>query len=369
MMLIQPKSVSEVQTAVKSTPQICIRGGGSKPGLFSPVDGVTLLDMRGLSGILAYEPDEYTLTAYAGTAVSTITNELAKHGQYLPFDPIFVQQGATLGGTVAANTSGSGRYRYGGVRDFILGVSFVDGNGQLVRGGGKVVKNSAGFDLPKFMVGSLGQYGVLVVVTFKLFPQPRAYVTMRVTYANLNGVLQALYKLAVMPFEMDAVDIEVEHSSLVIRLGGLVAALPGRVARLRDFLQQETGGETAVLLKTNDDVTHWQTQNSFDWVPDGQSLVKIPITPKKISTLDEQLSIHSRRYTVGGNVAWVALDDVSQLHPILEMLNLTGLQLTGRTTNPIIGTLRGQSFAQRIKKAVDPTGKFPITNHRLTTND
>ena len=111
---------------------------------------------------------------------------LAEHGQYLPFDPPLAAAGATLGGTVAAGLSGPGRYRYGGVRDFVLGVRFVDGMGNLVRGGGKVVKNAAGFDFPKLMVGSLGRLGVLAELSFKVFPQPPAFATLAVSY---HGIL------------------------------------------------------------------------------------------------------------------------------------------------------------------------------------
>ena len=129
-----------------------------------------MLDLSRLSGVLEYEPGEFTFTALAGTPLASVDSLLAEHGQYLPFDPPLAERGATLGGTVAAGLSGPGRYRYGGVRDFILGVRFVDGAGALVRGGGKVVKNAAGFDLPKLMVGSLGQLGVLVELTLQSLP-------------------------------------------------------------------------------------------------------------------------------------------------------------------------------------------------------
>ena len=109
--------------------------------------------MTGLNGVLEYEPSEFTFTALAGTPVRDIAAILAERGQYLPFDPMLVGAGSTLGGTVASGLSGPGRFRFGGLRDFILGVRFVDGGGRLLRLGGKVVKNSAGFDVPKFFVG------------------------------------------------------------------------------------------------------------------------------------------------------------------------------------------------------------------------
>ena len=166
-----PSTVQELQSIVRAYPRVLPRGGGTKPALSTPRGGETPIDLSRLSGMLDYEPGEFVFTALAGTRVYTISSVLAGHGQYLPFDPLLVERGATLGGTVAAGASGPGRYRYGGVRDFQLGVRFVNGGGEIVRAGGKVVKNAAGFDIPKLMVGSLGQLGVLVELSFKVFPR------------------------------------------------------------------------------------------------------------------------------------------------------------------------------------------------------
>src|SRR5690606_25923261 len=106
--------------------------------LSGAADGATLLDVGGLRGIVDYDPAELTFTARPGTPLAQIAAALAEHGQYLPFDPPLVEAGATLGGTVAAGVSGPGAYRYGGVRDFVLGVRFIDGTGQLRRAGGRV---------------------------------------------------------------------------------------------------------------------------------------------------------------------------------------------------------------------------------------
>jgi len=243
MITLKAKNSADIQQVVLAHEAILPRGGGSKSALSTATDADVCLDLSGLSGIIEYQPSEYTFTAYAGTPVQTVKDELAKHAQYIPFDPILTQQGATLGGTVAANTSGSGRYRYGGVRDFILGIQFVDGRGQLVRSGGKVVKNSAGFDLSKFMVGSLGRYGILVELSFKVFPEPQRYVTLVSTFNDINAALQAVLKLASSPLEMDALDIELAQNNryaCLIRLGGLASALPGRLTRLQDFLQRNS---------------------------------------------------------------------------------------------------------------------------------
>src|SRR5262249_20856303 len=151
--------------AVRSAPRVLTVGAGTKPRL-SAVPGITRISTARLRGILEYDPSEFTFTALAGTSLGEISAVLAARGQYLPFDPPWVAAGSTLGGAVAAGLNGPARFRYGGMKDFILGVRFVDGTGRLLRMGGKVVKNAAGFDLPKFFVGSLGRFGALAELTF-----------------------------------------------------------------------------------------------------------------------------------------------------------------------------------------------------------
>ena len=146
--VVQVTSVEDVQEAIGAGACVLARGGGTKPALSSVADAA-VLDLSALRGITEYQPSEFTFSARAGTPLAEIASALAEHGQALPFDPPLVDAGATVGGAIAAGLSGSGRYRYGGIRDFLLGVRFVDGQGRLVRGGGKVVKNAAGFDLPK----------------------------------------------------------------------------------------------------------------------------------------------------------------------------------------------------------------------------
>ena len=362
-MSLQPTTLEELQSIVKDNQGLLPIGGGTKPALSTAFNGATRLDMSRLSGIIEYEPGEYTFTAYAGTPVRTIVAALAEHGQYLPFDPPLIEQGATLGGVIAANTAGSGRYRYGGVRDFIIGVRFVDGQGQLVRGGGKVVKNAAGFDLPKFMVGSAGRFGAFVDVSFKVFPEPRAYVTLKAVFASLGPALEAIYSLFTAPNEMDVLDLESLDDGrfgLLMRLGGLSTALPGRVERLQAFLNTKTEVLSNEVIQAEADAALWQQVNGFSWVPDGSHFAKVPISPKRIPLLENVLlSLNpSRRYTAGGNVAWLAVSDIEQLDILLNKLNLPGLVLFGPPGRPFIGPRPGVSLARRVKQALDPSGKF-----------
>jgi glycolate oxidase FAD binding subunit len=258
--MLQLKAIEDVQAAVREHARLHVRGGGTKPALSTPLDGVTTLDLTGLSGVLEYNPGEFTFTALAGTRLAEVQALLASHGQYLPFDPPLAGQGATLGGTVAAGLSGPGRYRYGGVRDFILGVRWVDGNGDLVRGGGKVVKNAAGFDTPKLMVGSLGQLGVLVELTFKVFPKSLAHTTIHRHCAEVAEAVQALYRLYTARLDVEALDLAPNadgSAGVWVRLGGLPEALSARAERIRSLLD---GGE---VVTGEGEGALWQAARDF----------------------------------------------------------------------------------------------------------
>ncbi len=218
---MQPISPEEVQEVVRqtSTPLLA-RGGGSKSALSTPAAGETTLELSGLSGVVEYGPEEFTFTAQAGTPLAEVTEMLAHNGQWLPFDPPLAARGATLGGTLAAGLSGPGRYRFGGARDFVLGVQWVSGAGELLRGGGRVVKNVSGFDFPKMMVGSLGSLGVVTEVTFKVFPIAEQFGTVELEYDSLNEALAAMHELNRSPLDVFALELQIP-ATLLVRLGGL----------------------------------------------------------------------------------------------------------------------------------------------------
>ncbi len=341
--------IQHIQDAVLSKPRIRPTGGGSKPAL----SGWGNLTMNEVSGVLEYNPQEYTFTALAGTPVQEVQDLLAKHGQYLPFDPPLVETGATLGGTVASGLSGPGRYRFGGVRDFLLGVKFVSGEGQLVTGGSKVVKNAAGFDFPKLMVGSLGQFGVLVELTFKVFPQPEAYETLAIDFTSFEEANKAMQKLAMSNLELSCLEF-LPPSRLIVRIGGLQEALAKRTESLEQFLGKET--------ESLDDVATWQETRAFSWLPAEHSLIKIPVSPAKVLGLEQALEPLnlSRRYSVGGNVLYIAWanSDKEQLNKFLNQHNLSALAITGSWANPLLGKQTGEAFTKRILSVLDPQGKF-----------
>ena len=357
MNILKPGSPAEVSEAVRSSKRLRPLGGGTKPALSDACEGCAVLDLSGLSGILEYDPGEYTFTALAGTPVRVVEEALSEHGQYLPFDPPLRRSGATLGGTVAAGLSGPGRYRYGGVRDFLVGAGFVDGDGRELRGGGKVVKNAAGFDFPKLLTGSLGEMGVLVDLTFKVFPRKDAFATLTVETGGLSESLTAISSLNCSTEELFALELE-PPGKLVMRVGGCEPVISGLLERLRGLLKSPG-------LVVEQEEVHWDNQAEFSWVASEDALIKVPATLAIIETIDTRLEElgAERRYGCGGNVAWIgwpAGEPLASLEGILSEAGTRGLILRApdvSLVSPVLNRAPG-AFEDRIRSVLDSPGTF-----------
>jgi glycolate oxidase FAD binding subunit len=348
---------ARVRDAILTEGRVRVAGGCSKPALSA---GATL-PLPDLVGVLEYDPQEFTFTALAGTPVREIDRLLAEQGQALPFDPPLVEAGSTLGGTVASGLSGPGRLRYGGVRDFLIGVRFVSGEGELLTGGGKVVKNAAGFDLPKLMVGSLGRFGVLLELTFKVFPRPEEYATLEVRLPDLPTAVATLHRLARSALDLACLELE-PPATLRLRLGGHRSPLEAPLERART-----AAGGDSVILRGRDDEAVWRREREFAWVGAAHALVKVALAPTAVPALEAKLSADApdvlRRYGVGGNVAylgWPAGRDAQELDSLLMASGLSGVALSGTWRSPLLGVRRGQEFERRITRVLDPAGVFRI---------
>ncbi len=164
------------QAAAHKTP-LQIVGGGSKKFYGRAATGTPLLIAQH-RGIVHYEPGELIITARAGTPLAEIEAALAAHGQMLPFEPPHFGPTATLGGTIACGLSGPRRPYTGAARDFVLGVKIINGQGEILKFGGEVMKNVAGFDVSRLMVGALGTLGLLLEISLKVLPKPQHELTL-----------------------------------------------------------------------------------------------------------------------------------------------------------------------------------------------
>ena len=361
-MPIQPETAVEVVDLVCSSEKLVAVGNGTKAPLVHH-EAATHLSTKQLDGILHYEPREYTFTARAGTSVDEVVEMLAKKNQYLPFDPIeFGPSGSTLGGLVATGIAGSGRYRYGGVRDFIVGVEMVTGYGKVVRGGGKVVKNAAGFDLPKLVTSSLGRLGVLTELSFKVFPVSLASRTVSVACQSHAEALTLLRDAGRRRWELDAIDY-FQNGRVEIRIAGP----PKAIDTLADEIAREYQGELRDPVEAD---LIWQDVRRLSMFKESKCLFRVPCTPKTFeqwATLNSPVAFH---LAGGGNAMWIGCrdDQVDEVSRSLDSLWLTGLAVRGENASALIGYSLETEMRRRIHQVFDPDGKFdtrtPSTNSK-----
>jgi len=203
--------LEQVAQALRENTPLRIRGGDSKAFLGRPVQAEPL-DLRSHRGIVSYDPTELVISARAGTPLAELEAALAEHQQMLPCEaPRF--SGATVGGTLAAGLSGPRRPWAGAVRDFALGTRVISGEGKLLRFGGEVMKNVAGYDLSRLMAGSFGCLGVITEVSFKVLPKPRACTSLRLPL-DLPQALERLAEWGQQPLPISAAC----HDGEVLRL-------------------------------------------------------------------------------------------------------------------------------------------------------
>ena len=209
-----------------------IRGGGSKDFYGDGAREGEVVEMGVCSGIVAYEPRELVVTVRAGTPVEEVEQALDREGQMLPFEPPRFGRSATIGGTVACGLSGPRRPYAGAVRDYVLGMRIVNGKGEDLSFGGRVIKNVAGYDVSRLMAGALGTLGILTEMSFKVLPRPGAEATLAFELDEAEAIRRA-NAWAGQPLPLSATAWEA--GTLRVRLSGSAPAV--------DAARDKMGGE------------------------------------------------------------------------------------------------------------------------------
>jgi glycolate oxidase FAD binding subunit len=351
-----PESEGQLKELVLKLPFVKATGGGSKP----PLSHDATISMAAMRGVIEYLPEEYTIAVRAGTPIEQMIAILREHGQFLPFDPPLSSAGATIGGTVAAGISGPGRFRYGGVRDFLLGVTFMSGDGRIIHGGGKVVKNAAGFDIPKLMVGGLGNWGLLTELTFKVFPHARETLTGVIETDSWSDACRLVHLLSVAPLDLVCLELEAPNT-IWLRIGGQAASLEQRFERVRRLC----GGDSWRQIQP--DSQFWQDAANFIWADPSHALVRMAINPTQMDLAETTIAENSRadqlrrRYGVGGNVLWMSgpndiLPEIVQ--HLSAKLSCPALAIRGTWDRPGIGGKPPTVFSERLHAVFDPQRRF-----------
>ncbi|MGV0962627.1 MAG: glycolate oxidase subunit GlcE [Polynucleobacter sp.] len=221
----------QILAAAKNQTPLSIEGGGTK-SWYGNANSYAKLDTRPYSGILEYQPEELVITACAGTPLMEIEAVLAEKNQVLAFEPPHFGDTATFGGAIAAGLAGPGRISVGNLRDFVLGARILDGKGQDLSFGGKVMKNVAGYDVSRLLPGSMGTLSLLLEASVKVLPRPAATTSLRCNITQARA-LQLLNEWAGQPLPLSAScwigSSKGGDGELTIRLAGAAAAVKAAI--------------------------------------------------------------------------------------------------------------------------------------------
>ena len=224
--------IERIRAAAAGGTGLRIRGGGSKDFYGEPTQG-ELLETTGLTGITSYEPSELVVTVRAGTPLAELEALLASRNQCLPFEPPHFGPGATVGGMIAAGLAGPARASVGSVRDYVLGVTMLNGRGELLTFGGQVMKNVAGYDVSRLIAGSLGTLGLIVEASLKVLPQAPAEATLKFSMSQAEALRQLnLWGGQPLPLNASCWVEDAGVGTLFLRLRGAVAAVDAACRKL-----------------------------------------------------------------------------------------------------------------------------------------
>ena len=336
---------SIIRAAARDGTPLRIRGGGSKDFFGGPLAG-TPLDVSGYCGIIDYDPSELVLTARAGTPLADIEATLQAQGQMLAFEPPHFGAPATFGGCIAAGLSGPRRACAGAVRDFVLGVRLLDGRGDDLHFGGRVMKNVAGFDVSRLLAGSLGTLGVLLEVSVKVLPLPVAEATLHFEHTAADA-LALLNTWGGQPLPLSASTWQ--DGMLTVRLSGARAAVNAAVAQLGGARVEDAAA-----------ATYWQDireqRTAF-------FATALPLWRLSVKSTTPPLNLPGRQLIEwGGSLRWLASDADAQTvraaarygggHATL----FRGGEKNAGAFHPLPAAL--MALHRNLKRSFDPAGIF-----------
>jgi glycolate oxidase FAD binding subunit len=250
-----------------------IRGGGTKSGWGRPVDAIDfVVSTRSLGDLLVHRDGDLTVTVGAGMLLTRLNARLATRGQWLPVDSAF--DGTTVGGALATNDSGPFRHRFGTPRDLLIGITLALTDGRVVKSGGTVVKNVAGYDLGKLVTGSYGGLALIVDATFKLLPIPAASGTVIARYAHPMAVAKALEAIRASTVEPAALDVHVKPGEcrVLVRFASSPAATDAQIATMSALL------DGATVVRGAEERALWTSHERDIWTRTG-AIVRVSWLP------------------------------------------------------------------------------------------
>lgn len=369
--------------------QLRITGGNTRGEIGNPVETVDTLSSTGLSGISAYNPAEMVMTAWAGTPVSVIEAALAQTGQMMAFEPIDHRPvmgttgEPTIGGVFATNASGPRRFTAGAARDHLLGLRFVNGRGEIVKAGGRVMKNVTGLDLVKVLAGSHGTLALLTEITFKVLPRPKTAATIVLSGLDDAEATAAMAAAMALPVEVSGAAHLPESvrgrfleghlpdgPATVLRLEGLEASVRVRAEKLAEAMR---GRASVAHLNADETATLWREIRDVKPYADGTTrpLWRVSVAPsvghKLVAALRLEAGIDAF-YDWQGGLVWMRMEADAEDVTLRRYIKATGgghatlmrgpesLRHTVPAFEPLAPAVA--KLQQAVKAKFDPQGIF-----------
>jgi glycolate oxidase FAD binding subunit len=334
--VFEPSSESELVAALRCADMtglsVVPRGGGTKMGWGNaPMRADLILTTGRLNRVIEHAWGDMTVSVETGCTIQSLQDTLAKHGQYIALDPLWPER-ATIGGILSTNDSGTLRIRYGGLRDLIIGMTIALPDGTLASSGGKVVKNVAGYDLPKLATGALGTLGVITRAVFRLHPLPQnpRWFTFAVRdLVDANRIVLAVQDSKLAHTGLQARFLDGTTPAVDIRFEGTDRGIAAQVETLRKLASP--AAETA----TNDTV--WQARQELWSLAETAAIAKFSVLPAsvaetcgRIRRLGDSMGVRWSAVVQGTGLGWLRLEasEAPAVHQILCTLR-SGLEQMG----------------------------------------
>ena len=379
--------IAAVADAIRTREPLLVQGNGTKSGLMRPVRAAHTVSTAGLSGITLYAPKELIISAKAGTPLAEIEAALTEAGQYMIAEPPDLSallggngNPQTLGGIVATNLSGPRRVAWGAIRDHVLGIRAVNGRAELIRSGGRVLKNVTGLDLCKLFTGSYGTLGVITEITMKVLPRPAATGTLVLPGLDAAAGIAALSAALGSPFGVSAaawlpaeavpraIMDGISGPAALIRIEDFADSVTYRIGRLRD--QFAVAG--AVTLDTKASRPLWDAiRDVRPLAPRAEDAVwRVSVRPSAGAKVLDALDPYGVTGFLdwGGGLVWLAGPADVTTHQAVEAAARAagGTWALMRAPDALRGTVRVipdeppalARITRQVKAALDPAGVF-----------
>ena len=369
--------IAAVQAARTACEPLAIEGQGSKRGLLRPVQAARSLSTRGLTGVTLYRPSELIISARAGTPLAEIEATLAEKGQHLIAESPYLNgvfgtsAPPSIGGVVAANLSGPRRITWGATRDHVMGLRFINGAGEVIRSGGRVLKNVTGLDLCKLLSGSYGTLGVITEVTLKVLPAPETSATLLIETPDLASAVAALSAGLGSPFGVSAAAAlpMKDHVIAAVRLEDFAASVAYRMEKLRGVLGSFG---TQRVMEDAESRAFWRGVREVEplqVMPD-EAIWRVSVRPSAGPQIAAAASAIGGRVMLdwGGGLVWIAAYPSSANHTLISEAAHTqgGAAMLFRAPESLrlaVPVLPEEAaplakIGARVKEALDPGGLF-----------